>query len=85
MLEQGSEQGKEQITPSIPSITKGPSKYNRNEHSSKESLKEKSYTQGTKGPKKIPRIIKPLDPALLTIQVGEDSKTPSPKKELKVK
>ena len=80
MTEQGIEQGKEKITLTTPRITKLPTKENPNKLSPEEALREKSYAQGTKGPKKTPKIIKPSEPALLTRQVGEDSKTPSPEK-----
>ena len=59
MVEQGSEQGKYQITPPITSIPKISEKYNPNERSSKEALRDKSYGQGTKVTKKPPKLKKP--------------------------
>ena len=41
VTEQGSEQGKEQITPPIPIIPKGPTKDNPNERSPEEALGDK--------------------------------------------
>ena len=73
------------MIPPIPSIHKGPSKDSCNQHSPNEAFREKSYAQGTKGPNKTPKIVKPSDPAHPTRQVGEESKTLSPQKELKVK
>ena len=67
MAEQVSEQDKDQITPPILIILKGPAKDDPNERSPKEDLSEKSYAQGTKRPKKPPKIRKPSDPALPTI------------------
>ena len=66
-------------------MPRGPAKENPNERSPEEALRGKSYTKWTKGPKKNPKIREPSDPALHTRQVGEDSKTPSPEKELKIK
>ena len=83
MAEQGSEQGKEQITLQLPVYIR--SQDNPNEHSSEKALREKQYAQGTKGPKTIPKNIKHSDPALTTRQVGEYSKTPPPQKEIYVK
>ena len=85
MAEQGSEQRKYKITPPIISIPKGPAKDNPNERPPKEALREKSYAQGTKGPKKTSKIRKPSDLTPTTRQVVGDSKTASPEKELKVK
>ena len=73
-------QGVEERRYSIPSITKGPSKDNSDELYPKEALMDKPYTQGTKGPKKEPKIITESDPALPTRQVTDNSRTPPPKK-----
>ena len=81
MAEQGSEQGKDQTTPPITSINKGPDKGNHDKSSPEDTLMEKLYAQGTKGSKKPPKTRKPSDPTLPTRQVEEESKnTPPPKR-----